>query len=390
MNILFVIKESYEEYQVRIALSEIAEPDSIYFAHSYAEAANFIFANIIPNQLVLDLIITQNNIDDLPAAEFLQRITKNKTATFSKGDFYFHTIPVVLIVDPEENRSAFLSDPFALVLNDIGAGRLHLFISELEGVVRDWRRQVFDDLANLGASFYRGRINYTHFLTSKRTVGRYTRIISDDFKMRRQRPGHQWILFDKRKSEIALVSYNHEIRRAMRSKEHDESRFHELFEQYPTLIRRDNFSDHWHEKPLPYGLGQSYKPDFSLKPNFNQLSDLSILEVKLPTEGFLAKTKFHTPILQSLAHQMVQVKDYQDYLESGQFEQELRSAYGFVPQRIQYNILIGRVDEKYRQLELLDKRMRQYDASHINLITHDEQLDAHSRYHDRMLRLHLL
>jgi hypothetical protein len=93
---------------MRNGLADLAEQDSIFFAYTFVQAEDFIRNNILRNQLPLDLIIIQNNIRRYSAVGFYPSITKDKDATYSNLDFYFHKIPVILIVDEDENKNAFL------------------------------------------------------------------------------------------------------------------------------------------------------------------------------------------------------------------------------------------------------------------------------------------
>jgi hypothetical protein len=391
MRILEVIKDYLMWDAVRTGLAELAEPDSIFIVFSYTEAADFLENNIIKHQSALDLIIIQNNIEGRSGADFYESFTEDKTTTYSNRDFYLNRIPVVLIADKEENKNAFLSHGFALVLDNIGLEKLHLFNVDFVNVVKDWRRQVLDELDNLGIKFNSGRIDYRNIPSGAKRIGVHTRILTENFKQFQRRLNYPWILANERQIEIAIDNYIRELKRARRNgAKREEKRFHALFNKYPFLIERDNYSEHWYEAALNYEEGRLFKPDYSLKPNFNQRADLSILEVKLPNESFLAKSPFHPGPLQNLMHHIFQVKDYKDILEDDQHQQKIETAFGFVPNKVEYNILMGSIDEKTNSLPILNKRMQQIDATNINLLTYDELLDYQVKYLDRIKTLKIV
>lgn len=389
MRILFVIRDVYQQETVRNGLASLSEQDSIYFVCSYHEAEYFIQNNVVKHQLPLDLIITQDKIHGYRAVDFFKKITKDKSATYSNRDFLFHKIPVVILVD--ENRTAFLNDGFALVLDDFGLEKLHLWKPGLVGVAKDWRRHVLDELDDLGIRFNSGTIDYTYVLSRKKRTGTPARILSGSFKQLPRRLPYNWVTANERQIEIAIDQYIKELKRACRlNAKRDEKRFHALFNKYPFLIQRDNYSHKWYEARLDYENNRSFQPDFSLKPNFNQVTDLSILEIKLPNEAFIAKSPFHPGPLQGLMSHIFQVNDYKDYLESDQYQAEIKKTFGFIPNKVEYNILMGRLDEKTNGLQVLNKRMKQMGATHINLLTFDELLNYQVKYLDRIKLLKII
>lgn len=319
MRILFILKDFSQRKTIRKELAELSEQDSIYFVYNYGQAKDFILKNIIASQLPLDLIITQNNINGLSAIDFYANITKDKSATYSKGDFNFHTIPVVLIVDKDENKNAFLNYGFADVLDNIGLENLYRFNQEFINAVKDWRRHVLDELDNLGIKFNSGKIDPKYLFSKERKRNVDVRILSQNFVLLKRRLDYLWLAANERQIEIAIDKLIKELKRSSHlNKKREEMRYHDLINKYPSLIERDNYSRHWYDARLQKENNEYYKPDYSLLPNFNQQTDLSILEIKLPNEGFIKSTSFHPPLKAGLIHHTTQVNNYKDYLESEQ------------------------------------------------------------------------
>ncbi|MGN0003377.1 MAG: hypothetical protein ACI35V_08080, partial [Sphingobacterium composti] len=101
-------------------------------------------------------------------------------------------------------------------------------------------------------------------------------------------------------------------------------------------------------------------------------------------ETFLRKTSFHRPPKSNLMKHIFQVNDYKDYLESDCYLSQINNAFGFIPKKINYNILVGRQDDKEENIYDLEKRMRQIGQNNLNLMTYDEILDYQVKFLERM------
>lgn len=385
MKIVFISKNPYWDETIRNELSSIAEKDSILFFHKYSEAEDYFNNSVVNQKLSIDLIIMENNIEGLKALECLRRITKDLTRTFSNGDFNFHSIPTIMITDKKENANAFRKSGFSSVIPNIGLEKLHLFIPELVSAVKSWRKGILDELENLGIKFNSGILDSSYYLLHNKTKGRETKILSNNFKLLPRQLKYDWMTYNQHQIEKAIDLYVKELKRADRlNKKREEKRFHKLFNKFPFLITRDNYSRHWYEPRLLYSESQYFEPDYGLQPNFQQIVDLSILEVKLPNEGFIKKNKFHPSPYGSLMDHVFQVNDYKDYLESDAYQANITSVFGYVPNFVEYNILMGRLDDKGDSLQVLNTRMRQMNAMHINLITYDDLLNYQVEFLKRM------
>jgi len=391
VRIIFISKNRYYEEIISINLKELSEQDSIVFFYSYSEAEDFINNHIVENQIPLDLIITENNVGGLRAYEFYATICKDNERTYSDCDFKFCEIPTVLIVDKDENKTAYLSYGFSDVIDNIGLDKLHLFISQFRSAVKTWRKKVLDELDNIGIKFNSGIIDYSYYFSDERKKDTETRILSENFKRFPRKLNYDWLVTNEVEIEKAIDKFIKELKRASRlNKKQEEKRFHKLFDKYPFLIRRDNYDKHWHQPKLFYNETEYYEPDYGLQPNFNQKTDLSILEVKLPNEAFIKKKSFHPNPYNKIIEHIFQVNDYKDYLESDEYHTAIKKAFGFVPDSIEYNMLIGRSDDKISSLTIFNKRMRQINALHINFITYDELLDYQVKFLDRVKLLKII
>jgi hypothetical protein len=191
--------------------------------------------------------------------------------------------------------------------------------------------------------------------------------------------------FNEEQIERAVDEYIKELKRTSRlNKKNDERKFHKLFNKYSILLKRDNYEKHWYEPRMYYNEENYWEPDYALQPNFNHQTDLSIVEVKLPNEKFITRNRFHPKPYKKILDHIFQVNDYKEYLESDEFQETIRRTFGFVPSKVEYNILVGRLDDKMSDLSAFNNRMKQMNALHINFITYDELLDYQVKFMERM------
>jgi hypothetical protein len=392
MNIVFILKNNYHTDAVRNHLSTLSEKDSLLFFYAYDKAEEFLSNNIIRNNLPLDLIITEDNINNEKATEFLQRIKKDTSRVYSNLDFTFYNIPVILIIDRGDHTDAYSKYNFSNVLETVAIEDFDTHLNNFVSSAKLWRRHVLDELDNLGVKFNSGKIDYTYYFSSDRKLRVETSILSRNFKSFPRKLNYDWLNLNEKQIELGIDKYIKELKRATRldKKDKEEKEFHKIFNDNLFLIKRDNYNNHWYEAKLHYNKKNFYEPDYSLSPNFSQLTDLSILEVKLPNERFIKKTKFHPGPYGSLMSHIFQVNDYKDYIESEEYHKKLKAVFGFIPSNVEYNLLIGRSADKDSNLYNLTKRMRQMGALHINLLTYDELLEYQVKYLDRMRLLKVM
>ena len=181
MRVVYISKSKYYDQTIINNLKELCEQDSIAFFYSYAEAQDFINNHIVKNQIPIGLVISENNIAHKPATEFYQSITKDQARTYSNCDFRFCSVPMILIVDKDENRNVFLKHGFYDVIDNIGRDRLHLFVPQIRDAVKSWRSKVLDELGNLGIRFNSGVIDYTYLLSEDRKRNTSTTIFIREF-----------------------------------------------------------------------------------------------------------------------------------------------------------------------------------------------------------------
>ncbi|MEL6847888.1 MAG: Shedu anti-phage system protein SduA domain-containing protein [Bacteroidota bacterium] len=386
MKILFCGSNLFDEHNYRNSLKEVAEGDSVYFVYEIHQATDFISNYLVKNQGELDLIVIHKEFDDYFSNTIISNIQNDDLSTYSKKDFNLASLPYLQLFDREENISIYRKPyPNSENTYDYGIENFSTAIDRLINVVKEWRKAVIGELDNLGIQYNSGKVDYSFYFSSRRKKKVETKILSDNFRLFPRKLNYAWLEPNEKQIQINI---DHFIKLLKGSEsigtKGEEKKYHQFFIKNPYFILRDNFKKYWYETKLSYSAKRYFEPDFSLKPNLDYRTDLNILEIKLPNEGFIKKTKFHPSPYQKLMSHIFQVNDYKDYLESGEHNREVNNSFGYIPSRIDYNILIGRKKDKEENEYFLTKRMRQMGAENIRLLTYDELLDYQVKYLERI------
>jgi hypothetical protein len=294
-----------------------------------------------------------------------------------------NTIPLVLIVEKDLNINSFKN--YDLLIDDLGIEKLHIYSERFSLTIKNWRKKVLEELDSLGVKFNSGFIDYEQLLTHKFTILKPTQILSENFKLFPRKLNYYWLDYNKKQIERSIDDFIKMLKRSERiGKKGEEKMYHNFLNNNPSFLLRDTFSNYWYEPKFYKNSTEFEEPDYILKPNLSYETDLSLLEVKLPNERFLTKSKFHPPLMAKLMKHIYQVNDYKDYLESDQFLTEINRIIGYIPKNINYNLLIGRLEDKEENSYMLEKRMRQINQMNLNLMTYDEIMDYQVKFFDRM------
>lgn len=379
---VLLITDIQDNNRIKLQLRDFCEPTSILILNSIESAQDFINEHVVKFQLPLDLIIIYSTVNKRNANDFRNFIRNDYQRTYSKRDFNINEIPLVLIVENGMNKSAFFK--YDLVIDDNGVENLNLLSKSFNGVIKNWRKRVLDELYNLGIIFNSGVIDYSFFF-KKNNSFRSTRILSQNFKMFPRKLNYYWLDYDKRQIEKSIDDFTKMLKRSETiGKKGEERLYHKFFNKNHPFLLRDAYSRHWYEPRLYKNSTEFEEPDYTLKPNITFETDLSVFEVKLPNETFLTQSKFHTSPKSKLMRHIFQVNDYKDYLESDQYQNEINKIFGYVPKSIDYNILIGRKKDKEENIYYLTKRMKQMGQDKLNLMTYDDLLDYQLKFFHRM------
>lgn len=382
MRILFVSKNPTIEDQRRNQLRDLSEKWSLKFLYSLSDAQNFIEYELIKKQGALDLIISDQLIEGVYANQWLDRIRFNISDTYSRRDFNLRELPTSIVLQNKSSlfeyyNNNWVQNYYANQSNEV------LPISQYAEQVKNWRRQVLEEIYNLGIRLNSGVYEYNLLDIVKNGYRLHTKIISNNYKLFPRRLNYDWIFYDLDKTRWIIDEFIKQLKRSMNHKKGDEKLYHKFFNENSSFLKRDVYSKYHYEPKLYYNEDNYFEPDFILKPEMTFETDLSVLEVKLPHELIAKNKKFHPSLRAKFMDHLFQINDYKEYLEDEKYRKQINNTFGYIPKLVEYNILIGRNEHKDENEYIINKRMDEMKSS-INIITYDDLLDAQIRYLERM------
>lgn len=383
MRILFISNQKSQEDRIRNELRELCEGHSISFCYSIDSAKDFINNNIVKNQIPLDLIITYSNIFLQTSDQLRDWIRFDYDRTYSKRDFNLKEVPLAVIVDEDQNKSAF--NNYNLCIDDLGIDKLNLFAQDFSLTIKEWRKKVLEELDLLGIKLNSGIIDYTYYFSNKRARHKTTDILSENFKLFPRKLNYYWLDFNKKQIEKSIDQFVKMLKRSRTiGKKGEEKLYHKFFNENEAFLKRDAFSRLWYESKLMKNTTEFEEPDYTLRPNLNYQTDLNVLEVKLPNEPFMTNKKYHKSPRSKLIQHIIQVNDYKDYLESDEYLSSINKVFGYIPKKIGYSILMGRNDARAEHFAELNKTMRQLGQGELHLVTYDDLMEYQVNFLSRM------
>lgn len=372
-------------------LSTIAEKESVYFLYTFQDFVEFIENRVIKHQEQLDLIIVQENDYTKKEEQYKFYLERDFTRTYSNRDFNFHKIPTILLLEKGQSINFYGYKGYAGIIKELCSEEFFKNKQVLLGGIKGWRTKVVGELDNLGIEFNSGVVNFDIYLKrwKKGEQTKPTEILAENFQIFPRRLKYSWMFENARQIELAIDNFIRLLKQSQQlPKKQEEKKYHEFFNEHPFFLKRDNFSRHWHEAKLKIKENLFFQPDYTLKPNFNYQSDLSLIEVKLPNENIVKKSDFHKTFLGKVFQHLNQVHDYKEYLQDAAKNTSINDVFGFVPKKINYNILIGRSEHKDENIYYINKGLDRYSKS-VNLMTYDELLDYQVQFLYRMNLLKL-
>lgn len=366
-------------------LSPITEKDSLISVNSQTAFKDLIANNIIRNQKEVDCIIADSYFrkERLLSPREIIDVTRNlkDTINYSNQDFKIRSLPVLLVI--KDNLDLYSAQQYGFddVLKIGKPDEFELITDKALAQVKRWRKRTLDELDNLGIKFNSGNIDYTQY-DFKRFRKKTTDHLSINFTSFPRKLNYYWTTIEKDQIQRGIDRFWRLLKKYERlSSLREEKEIHKFITRNPYMLKRDIYGKHWYEPYLEdFNPNENDKePDFALKPNFSFQTDLSIVEVKLPTEKFIKKKKYHKDFYANIYEYLGQVLNYKDYLESDAYQQQIYNTFKENPKHIDYKLLIGRKKDKEENEYHINKKLRQYSLSNIELLTYDELIDLQLR-----------
>jgi hypothetical protein len=388
MRILFISERQVEEDRYRNYLSSLAEKDSIFFIYNFENAISYIKDRLIAKQEQIDLIIIKDSRDNSFSNKIRRFLISDSDLTYSNRNFNLKSVCVYVLERQYETTNSALRD-YDYIYNQ---NTENYFADEhyIVETIKDWRRKVLDELGDLGVKFNSGFIDYGELFSKGFNKARDTTILSNSFILFPRKLNYYWLNENASQIEQAI----HEFLKLMKqdhrkSKKQEEKKYHKFFNKHRYFLERDRYSKTWYESKFKIDESHHFDPDFTLRTNLNYTTDLSMVEVKLPNEGFLKQKTFHQNFYSKIFDHLSQVNDYVEYMQDKQNRSAINHQLGFIPKRVDYNILIGRKEDKEENLYQYNKKMRQFNIYDINLMTYDELLNYQVHFMERMKLLEI-
>ena len=389
MRILFISNDPLLQGNYLNLLAGIAEPDSIFFVYTSEAAIKFITHRTIALQQPLDLVIIKSVEYSEVIQNFQRFIISDSSITYSNRDFNLRSLPIFLLLEKRFDRRSRYSLGLAAIDDSDTGINFESYRPKIVDIIKDWRRSVVAELDALGIKSNSGRINYSNLklIFEKRMID--TNILSENFRYFPRKLEYYWLKDNKHQIEQGINTFIKMLKWSAQNKKHAEKSYHTFFNENLQFLERDVYKKTWHEAKFKRQNNQFYSPDFSLETNLNYLTDLSILEVKLPNERLVGKRDFHKNILGKVFNHLKQVSNYKDYLGDQMNKSIVEKELGFMPSKIEFNILIGRMEEKQEHEELINTTMRQFGKQDIRLLSYDELMEYQVAFLERMNLLNI-
>lgn len=150
-----------------------------------------------------------------------------------------------------------------------------------------------------------------------------------------------------------------------------ETEVHKFFEEHPAFLMEARLGIPISHSPS-FVVPKLWKPDYSFTPILGPYNGLTaeLMELKGPGEQILTQ-RFHPGFTAKVHHAIDQVRDYESYLHDPRNRDAILRALGYLPERSNLAVLIGRDPKDLEEAELLRRRRGQVD---VKVITYDEIL----------------
>ena len=152
-----------------------------------------------------------------------------------------------------------------------------------------------------------------------------------------------------------------------------ETEMQAFFEEHPAILMEARSG-------IPISHGPNFvrpknnKPDFAFSPILGPevRNSVELLELKGPAERILNRGD-HRGFASKVHYAIDQVKDYERYLRDASNFQAAMRAFGYLPEKTNRAVLIGRAPTRDEDIETWEQRKREVD---VTVVTYDEILQT--------------
>ncbi|WP_343522036.1 hypothetical protein [Pedobacter sp.] len=357
---------------------------------TFDSAKQFLADDIIDDNKHIDFIITDWQIKGDNAKSLLNWIRESEH-NYSNDSFQFRSLPVLLIED-EKNQSSTISDGFNETVVDFPTNKYQLRNS-IKNAVKNWRYSLANDLDLIGLdpktqkSYDGHRAKFISYY--KLTV--LSRVFVDS---KTDRLNYIWTNSNITMLSDANQAFEDKINWAKRSSDRNiEKIFHQFFIKNPTLIKGEDYlttRDRLHyEKQFYKDATRRDIPDFMNEPYSYSFNKPEVFEIKRQTQRILRYDK--TGFLSNAKSSFKQVDRYRRYMQSDNplHQQYIIRHLGKLYPSFKYTLLMGSLEEKMENEDLIEKLKSDFNFEDIGLVTYEELLQQHIRLCDRLTNFNI-
>jgi Shedu protein SduA, C-terminal len=278
------------------------------------------------------------------------------------------------------------SIPFLIFSNALGSSRMIDFaryqekaavypvtepsaaIAAIQAVVDKYHDEVLADYRNLGIliRFDKGRVQIGPAM--QRRNGHVESEFYYSPADRRKNSG--WVTIRRDKEGLRQ---DVELFQLLLERGASETEMQAFFEEHPAILMEARAGIPISHSPN-FARPRNNKPDFAFSPILGPEveSRLELLELKGPTERILNRGD-HRGFAARVTYAINQVRDYERYMrDASNFQATLR-AFGYLPEKTNRAVLIGRAPTRDEDIEIWRLRKREVD---VTVVTYDEILQT--------------
>ncbi|WP_416438911.1 hypothetical protein [Phnomibacter sp. MR] len=358
----------------------VSKPDEIILQNDVNTCKSFIEDHLanIQKQKHIDFIISDWEIKNEKSEKIISWL-RNSTDIYSSKNFNLNKIPVILI---EDSTKTFDSDNFDATITDFPTN-INQFNQTIVKTIKKWRELIAEDLETLGLD--PSKINsFLHQVNNSKSYYRL-KVLSKEFAFNKSnKTSYIWTNIGVNDIERANESFYNAFQKS-KTGEIKEKGIHDVFLQFPSLVKGENFSfiqglkkSLLYEVHLYKGNSKSYNEvDFLNRPNAHSLLNPEIFEIKLYQQRIFHKHK--DAFLAKTRKAFKQVERYNKYLtsEEKQNRSNVIKHFGANYQNFNQVLLLGSLSEKQEKEHLLKKLKSDENFDEISLLTYEELLENH-------------
>jgi|GEM_PF-6821662 len=404
MKILINDSLENEERLIKIFQRGGYERNHLIFVHSFDECRTFFELQLSMGKIDIDLMVTNNNNDEgyNPfKATALLMLKNSLDESYSQGNFRISSIPVILY-SSADNKTELQEAGFDAIVKRKEAFEHPYFIRVVEQLIKNWREKVIIDLENIGLSpkrfpYFRNdpeKQNYynLHGRNYERTFFHRTIILSREFIAKPSYLDYDWLRYDHNFIEKAITGFRQTYLYHVKYDRQNNERtiLHSYLKNNKLIMERDVFNNHLYETPLSQvNSTESQICDFILRPNLPEYQHTTFFEVKKEDVQMMVKKNVKRPQFSSPMHShLYQIADYQSYSQSSENQAELKSKLGYHTNKFEYQLLVGRLEEKEEVKEVFEGMLKKH-FSGIQVLTFEDFEELNNMYLKKFCRLQL-